>query len=260
MIESCFEQRSERSDRIAAHLAEQVLACRVVNDPFQHFHITGALPDDVYAEMRRSMPSRDAYEPLNIKRWKNAAGVSTRDRLDLSHGDIERIPEHMRQVWIDLTSALLSRSVQQAVYGVLREDIALRMNCTVAEVLQQESFPSVLLVRDFEDYQLKPHPDGGSRVVTAMFYLADDNSPTDLGTSLYRENAWWQRLAGKRFEEFDRFPFLPNSLGVFVVNDTLNRTSWHGRELISGPSIVRDSIIVSYLSDNRPDYASKHKY
>ena len=261
MGELLIEQRTERADRIALHLAERVRAAPVVNEPYQHFYVEGAFPDDVYREMRASMPARDAYKPLNLKRWKNAEGVSTRDRLDLSHGEIERIPESIRQIWADVTVALRAREVQQAMYAKTPEDIALRMKCPVDRVLEQPSYPSVLLVRDFEDYQLKPHPDGGSRVVTAMYYLADEDSPTDLGTSIYRENkSLLARVTGKRFEEVGRFPFLPNSLGVFVVNEGPERISWHGRELITGSNVVRDSIIVSYLNDNRPDYASKHQY
>lgn len=260
MSEIVLEQRTERADRIVARLAGQVRACAVVNTPFQHFHLTGALPDDVYADLRRSMPPRECYRPINIKRWKNAAGQSTRDRLALSDGEMDRVPEGVRQLWQDVTSALVSREVQQAVYGALKDDIALRLNCAPQEVLNRDAFASVLLVRDFEDYYLKSHPDGHPRVVTMMFYLADEGDPVDLGTSLYREKQFVNRLFGDRFEEVGRFPFLPNSAGTFAVNDRPDRRSWHGRELIKGASVVRDSIIVSYLSESRPDFGSKHNY
>ena len=260
MSELLLEQRTERAERIARHMAERMRACAATDLPFQHFHLAGVFPADVYDEMRRSMPPRDSYMPINIKRWKNAAGQSTRDRLALSDGEMGRVPENIRQLWEDVTAALTSRELQQAVYGVLRKDIALRLKCPVEGVLNQDSYASVLLVRDFEDYYLKPHPDGQPRVVTVMFYLADADSPTDLGTSLYREKPLINRLLGSRFEEVGRFPYLPNSVGVFAVNDTPERVSWHGREVIKGPSVVRDSIILSYLSESRPDFGSKHNY
>ena len=260
MSELLLEQRTERATRIARHMAERVRACVATDTPYQHFHLVGAFPDEVYAEIRRSMPPRESYRPINIKRWKNAAGQSTRDRLALSDGEMSRVPDTIRSLWEDITAALLSRDVQQAVYSVLQKDIALRLGRPVEDVLKQDAYASVLLVRDFEDYYLKPHPDGQPRVVTVMFYLADEGSPTDLGTSLYRENTLLSRLMGKRFEEIGRFPYLPNSVGVFAVNDTPGRTSWHGRELIVGPSVVRDSIILSYLSVSRPDFGSKHNY
>jgi hypothetical protein len=260
MSELLLEQRTERAERIARHMAERVRACVAADAPFQHFHLVGAFPDDVYAEIRRSMPPRDCYLPINIKRWKNSAGQSTRDRLALSDGEMGRVPETIRPLWEDVTAALVSRDLQQAVYSVLQTDIALRLKCPVGDVLRQDAYASVLLVRDFEDYYLKPHPDGQPRVVTVMFYLADPDSPTDLGTSLYRERPLLNRLLGNRFEEVGRFPYLPNSVGVFAVNDAPERVSWHGRELITGPSVVRDSIILSYLSESRPDFGSKHNY
>lgn len=260
MSELLLEQRSERAQRIALHMAERVRACAATDEPFQHFHLTGVFPEDVFAEMRRSMPPREAYLPINIKRWKNAAGQSTRDRLALSDGELARVPEAVRPIWEDVTAALTSRDLQQAVYSVLRRDIALRLKCAPEAVLDQYAYPSVLLVRDFEEYHLKPHPDGQPRVVTVMFYLPDDDSRPDLGTSLYREKSLINRLLGGRFEEVGRFPYLPNSVGVFAVNDAPGRTSWHGRELITGPAVVRDSIILSYLSERRPDFGSKHNY
>ena len=260
MSDLLLEQRTQRAERIARHMAERVRTCVATDAPYQHFHLVGAFPDEVYAEIRRSIPPRESYRPINIKRWKNAAGQSTRDRLALSDGEMSRVPDAIRSLWEDITAALVSRDVQQAVYSVLKKDIALRLGHPVEDVLKQDAYASVLLVRDFEDYYLKPQQDGQPRVVTVMFYLADEGSPTDLGTSLYRENALLSRLMGKRFEEIGRFPYLPNSVGVFAVNDTPGRTSWHGRELIVGPSVVRDSIILSYLSVCRPDFGSKHNY
>ena len=260
MSELLLEQRSERADRIARHMAERIRGCVPTDLPYQHFHLTGAFPDDIYAEMRRNMPPREAYLPINIKRWKNSAGQSTRDRLALSDGEMGRVPENIRAIWEDVTAALTSRELQQAFYSVLRKDIALRLKCPIDDVLEQYAYPSVLLVRDFEEYYLKPHPDGQPRVVTVMFYLADEDSPTDLGTSMYRQRPLISRLLGGRFEEVGNFPYLPNSVAVFAVNDTPERTSWHGRELITGPSTVRNSLILSYLSESRPDFGSKHNY
>ncbi|HEY8581047.1 MAG TPA: hypothetical protein VIL72_14250, partial [Beijerinckiaceae bacterium] len=253
--------RSPRAQRIVEHMVAAVEACVVENEPFQNFYFTRAFPDDVYAEMRARMPERARYLPLNIKRWKNAAGESTRDRLCLSEGEIERIAPQDQALWTDVTDALMAPELGRAVYRAMRRDVALRLGCSEEEAATQRlPYPSALLVRDFEEYKLKPHPDGQPRVVTMMFYLADEGAPTDLGTSLYREKPLLKRLLGDRFEEVKRFPFLPNSVGAFAVNDRPERTSWHGRELIEGAAVARDSIILSFLSEERPDFGKKHNY
>lgn len=255
-----LEKRAPLTQRIIDHFVSRIDASKPESEPFQHFFLTSIFPDDVYAEILRRLPSREHYLPLNIRRWKNAEGESTRDKLCLSAGEIDRINPEDRQFWSEITDALTSRELQQAVYYVLRDEVSRRLECAPDEVRERDPFTNVLLVRDFADYRIKPHPDGHPRVVTMMIYLADEKSPTDLGTSLYRERPLLNRLVGKRFEEAKRFPFLPNSAGAFVVNGNAHRRSWHGRELIEGPSVTRDSIIVSFMSEEGAENGIKHNY
>jgi hypothetical protein len=258
MTALALEKRTATAQRIVDHLIKRIESSAVVDEPFQHFVTESCFPDDVYAEMRRSLPHRQAYLPINIRRWKNAAGESTRDRLVLSEAEMKKIPANQRQIWEDVNAAFQAPEVHEAVYTALRKDVARRLDIAEEDVPKQKAYVSSMLVRDFEDYAIKPHPDGQPRVVTMMFYLADKNDPTDLGTSLYRERSFLSRIIGRRFEELKRFPFLPNSAGTFAVNDKPDRTSWHGRELIKGASTVRDSLIVAFLSKETPEFGSKH--
>lgn len=250
--------RSPLAERIAAHMTVRIASAQTTDEPYQHFWVGNIFPDDVYGEIRRRLPERDRYLPLNIRRWKNAAGQSTRDRLVLSEDEIARIAPEDQPFWVDVTTALMSRELQQAFYAKMTRDISVRLGCAPQDVLNQPAWHSILLVRDFEDYQLKPHPDGQPRVVTTMFYLPEDNSREDLGTSIYRRKPLMNRLFGDKFEEIGRFPYLANSVGVFAVNDAPERTSWHGREVIEGDSVVRDSIILAYLSKDAPEFGKKH--
>jgi hypothetical protein len=252
--------RTARTQAIIDHLVARLRTAEVKTHPFQNFFLTNAFPADVYASIRKSMPSRDCYRPLNLKQWKNAEGLSTRDRLGLSEGDISRIEPAHQALWTDVTRALEAPELLSAVMVAMKDDVALRLGCKPEDVAKYEATPDVILVRDFAEYKLKPHPDGQPRVVTMMFYLAEDGDPTDLGTSLYRERPLFERLIKGRFEEVDRFPFLPNSVGTFAVNQTPERTSWHGKELIVGKSIIRDSIILSILSQRRDRVGPKHAY
>jgi len=243
---------------IVSHLVDRVRSVEVENEPYQHFFVTDAFPSEVYGEIRRRLPARECYSPLNINRWKNASGQSTRDRLLLSGGEIDRIPVEDQSFWSTITAALTSKEFQLAVYDRFREDIAIRLECDPGEVLEKDAWATAMLVRDFEEYEIKPHPDGHPRVVTMMFYLAGEGTPTDLGTSVYQEKSSLSRLMGKRFEEVKRFPFLPNSASAFVVNDNQKRRSLHGREYIDGSNVVRDSIIVAWLYKEHAEFARKH--
>lgn len=239
-------------ERTVKHLVGRVAAAHVEAWPFQHFYVEGIFPDDVYPQITANLPPRSNYLPFNIKRWKNAQGESTRDRLCLSEGELDRIDDLHRPFWTSLTQALESDAFRRAVFAKLSADIAIRLGCREQAVLEQPAYPNVVLVRDFQDYRIKPHPDGQPRVVTMQFYLPVDGTPDDLGTSLYTKLSLAHRLVGRKFKEIKRFPFKPNSSYALAVNDCAERQSYHGRELITAGQAVRDSIIISWLSRKIP--------
>src|SRR5690349_5786003 len=118
-----MDQRTERAQRIVNHLVERFAKSEVVDEPFQHFATENAFPDDVYEEIRASLPGREAYLPINIKQWKNAAGQSTRDRILLSDAEMRKIPADKRQIWEDVKAALEAPEFQKVVYSSMRRDI-----------------------------------------------------------------------------------------------------------------------------------------
>jgi hypothetical protein len=235
-------------DRIVSHLVEQVGRANTESQPFQHFHIEQVFPQDIYEQILSNLPAKSCYRPFNIKRWKNDYGESTRDCLCLSEGELARIDQARRPFWESITRALESPVLQRAVYARLAEDIAIRLACDKADVLRREAFANVMLVRDYKDYRIKPHPDGQPRVVTMQIYLPRDGAATDLGTSLYTKQPLAYRFLGQSFKEAKRFPFKPNFGYAFAVNDCPQRQSFHGRELIAAKDTVRDSILMCWLS------------
>ena len=242
---------SERALDIASHMVGRIESCLTENHPFQHVYLENVFPDGIYAEIRKRLPIRDCYVPFNIKKHVNDRGESTRDMLFLSQGGLNQITEDDKEFWQDILEALHSSVLQQAIYQKFADDISIRLECDPLEVKNQESWVNTILVRDFENYELKPHPDGHPRVVTLMFYLAEDDSHQDLGTSLYKEVPLLKRPFYGRFKEIKRAPYRPNSCFAFAVNDSPLRRSWHGRELITAKNVIRDSIIVEWLYNAR---------
>lgn len=248
---------SRRAQQIVTHMAQQVSNATVEDAPFQHFYVAQVFPPDVYADILASLPDRNSYRPLNIKRWKNDKGESTRDQLFLSEGEVDRIDTTKRDLWEDLTAALESDELRRAVFAKFKDDVSLRLGCPPDEVLSRQMFPSVSLVRDFKDYKIKPHPDGQPRVITMQFYLPHDDTQIELGTSLYKKLPMAYRLLGRTFEEVKRFKFLPNSAYAFAVNDCETRQSYHGRETIGETTGARDSILVMWMSSPMA-FAARH--
>ena len=237
-------------DRTVKHLVERVRAAHVEAWPFQHFYVEDIFPDDVYRQIIANLPTKASYLPFNAKKWKNDQGESTRDRLCLSEGELGRIDDTRRPFWSSLNEALESDAFRRAVYAKLGGDIAIRLGCTEQAVPEQAAYPNIMLIRDYQDYRIKPHPDGQPRVVTMQFYLPGDGTPDDLGTSLYVKQPLPYRLVGRKYKEIKRFPFKPNSAYAIAVNDCPQRQSYHGRELITASQTARDSIIIAWLSRN----------
>jgi hypothetical protein len=237
-------------DRIVKQLVERVTDATVEAWPFQHFYMTNIFPDDIYQQIIANLPAKACYLPFNAKRWKNSQGESTRDRLCLTEGELGRIDNCRRPVWEAVTEALVSDNFRRAVYAKLAGDVAIRLGCPQGAVLEQSAYPNIMLIRDYQDYRIKPHPDGQPRVVTMQFYLPGSEGQDDLGTSLYVRQPFSHRLIGRKFKEIKRFAFKPNSAYAFAVNDCGARQSYHGRELITASQTTRDSILLTWNSRN----------
>jgi FkbM family methyltransferase len=88
----------------------------------------------------------------------------------------------------------------------------------------------LLLVRDLPGYQIPPHTDSLKKVVTALFYLAEDSSMEDEGTTVFipkKKGFTCKKGIHHRFEDFDKYktmPFKPNTMFAFARTDD----SFHG--------------------------------
>ena len=240
-------------DVIRNHLLAKLAQTPLEADPFCHVYMEGVFPADIYWKALQLLPEPRLYVPLNLRKWVRADGTSTRDQFYLAESNLARLPSEQAAFWGALKQATSSRAVKRAVFQKMAPDLALRFGIPEAEVSDIECVCEALLVRDTEDYRIKPHPDGLNKIVTMQCYLPADASTVDLGTSLFVRH---RRLIGSRFEEVKKFPFKPNSGYAFAVSELPGRTSWHGRERLSGFTGVRNTLMV--LFQKVPSYTG-HK-
>ena len=241
--------------KIIKHVVKKVESAAAAQDPYCHYYIENILPPDIYARMIDTLPDPGFYKPLNLKEWSRPNGESTRDRLFLSAEGLADVPDKTRDFWRSIARALTSEPLKRVIFAKLAKDIALRFDCSEAEVPDIKAYPRVVLMRDTEGYRIKPHPDGTNRIVTMLYYLPRDTSQEDLGTSVYVRQPWTKRMLGRPFKEVARFPFRPNSSCAFVVNRLRSKTSWHGRELLGADAGVRNLILCQYrVSDDEHSY------
>lgn len=236
------------AQRVVDHWKKVIPATDLRSEPFGHFCVENVFPDDVYQSILDLKLGSEHLKAINLKTWSRSDGTSTRDWLYLADEAYDALDPERRVFWATLSHALCSDVFRRLIYDKLKADIALRLAIDEDQVADAPTYVGAWLVRDTDGYRIKPHPDGHPRVVTIMFYLPEDDSRTDLGTSVYEEGSRFERLTGKRFKEVYRFPFKRNSMAVFAVNDLPGKRSLHGRELVE-TSGERNSILVSFEND-----------
>jgi hypothetical protein len=239
------------SDELRDHLIERLGSVPLEREPFCHIYIESIFPPELYQQVLLNLPPKELYFPLNLRKWVRPDGTSTRDQFYVTPEYLAKLPPAMASLWGTIAQAMSDEALKRAVFAKLAPDLADRFSVSEDQVPDIECVRDVLLVRDTEDYLIKPHPDGLNKIVTMQFYLPPDDSQLDLGTSLFTRQ---RGLLGAKFEEVKRFPFKPNSAYAFAVSDSDKRTSWHGREKLTGFTGVRNTMMVLFqqVSTARP--------
>jgi hypothetical protein len=234
--------------RVLTHMVSAVQRAEPCHEPYSHVYVENVFPDEVYDRILSGLPDPAYYTPLNLEQWSRPDGTSTRDRFFLAEKNIALLPDERAQLWRALTWVMSHPSLQKALFAKLAADLSLRFGIPPEQVTGIETFPRMLLLRDTEQYRIKPHPDGLETIVTMGFYLPADQSQVDLGTSVYVRRSVGEAVRSmSRFREVKRFPFRPNSAYAFAVNNRKDRISLHGVELVPGGVGIRNTILNRYV-------------
>jgi hypothetical protein len=236
-------RRAAGSTAIRDHIIAAVHAAPLEREPFCHIYMEGVIPAAFYAEMLRNLPAKDLYTPLNLRKWVRADGGSTRDQFYLTPENIAKLPRESAELWRSFVHAVSDGALKRAIFAKLAPDLADRFAMPEERVPDIDCVYEISLVRDTEDYRIKPHPDGLNKIVTMQCYLPENTDQIDLGTSLFVRH---RGLFGSTFEEVKKFPFKPNSGYAFPVSDSPTRASWHGRERLTGFTGVRNTLMVLF--------------
>ena len=235
------------------HLLDTVNSAHLEKDPFCHIYMEGVFPAGLYPALLRNLPPAGLYVPLNLRKWVRADGTSTRDQFHLTAENLSKLPQEGAALWRALVGAVVDGSLKRTLFSKLAPDLAQRFGVPEERVPDIECVYEILLVRDTEDYRIKPHPDGLNKIVTMQCYLPPDDSQLELGTSLFVRH---RGLLLSSFEEVKRFAFKPNSAYAFAVSESPQRTSWHGRERLSGFTGVRNTLMILFQQVSPRQYSA----
>lgn len=233
------------STEVLEHLLAEIASTPLHEEPYSHFYLDRAFPDAIYQQMLEYLPPASAYGGDNPRIHTREDGLITRNIISVSPPALAQLPEPQRSFWTEIGAALTSPRLKDAVFARLSRDLSRRFGISPERLTAITAYPKPALVKDLGGYEIKPHCDTNSKIVTMQFYLPCDSSQTDLGTAVYRLRLSKLLYAPReRFEKVKQFAFEPNSAYAFAVG----RRSWHGRETVPMASGERNSLMLIYYA------------
>ena len=215
--------------------------------PYAHFYLEQAFPNAVFRKMLEFLPVAGAYTADNPRIHTRDDGLVTRNVLSLSAPALAHLPDPQRSFWTEIADALTAPQLRQVVFARLSQDLRRRFRVSAEQLDSIPAYPKPALIKDLGGYEIAPHRDTRSKIVTMQFYLPEDMSKANLGTTVYRQRLF--RLKNlvsprNRFEIVKQFSFAPNSGYGFAVG----RRSWHGRDTVPMASGERNSLMLIYYA------------
>lgn len=228
------------------HLCAAIESVELSEWPYAHFYLNNVFPPEIFRRVLELMPPATAYAADNPRIHTREDGLVTRNIMSLS-GGLEHLEEPYRSFWSEIAAALMSTRLRQVVFAKLARDLSRRFRVSPNDLDSIPAYPKPALVKDLGGYEIAPHRDTRSKIVTMQFYLPADLSKADLGTAVYRQR--WLQLKNlvslrNRFETVKQFSFAPNSGYAFAVGPR----SWHGRGTVPMASGERDSLMLIYYA------------
>ncbi len=242
--------------RTLKHLVRQVEWTSAIDEPFSHMYLEEVLPQDVYEEMLGHLPDAERYRPAAERHHAAADAYFNRSMFALSRDNLAALPYGQQMLWTGVAAALTAPELKEAVYAKLSKDLAFRYGSNVGDVAKLAGHSRPTLYRETDGFEIPPHPDTRKKVVTMHLYLPAGYDQLDLGTALYRRKllGWPFGTWHNRFTKVKQFEFKPNSCYAFVVNNTLSKKSWHGRERLRDGAGVRDTLLNTFYDTPREGF------
>jgi hypothetical protein len=223
------------------HLVEKVLSMKLVTDPFLVFTADDILPTEVFHALRRSFPS-SKFE------FTTADGYLNRGTQRLDQKILQELilSEPAWGVFFSsVTSSEFLAALQRRLAPHLRKERGFKVYLPWISCMKKESrsslrgalelFSSLTIDSLGKGATIPPHRDASRKLITIMFYFADDDWKKEWGgdTLFFRckskeaERIWrqtkWRHLNGvpkdkvnefyDLFEEYQKAEFKSNGLG-----------------------------------------------
>jgi hypothetical protein len=235
------------SSDVRRHVIERLMSAPVRVHPFAHVYVESIFPDGVYAEMLARLPADAAY--TRLVDTGRVGGAYSPERLCLFPDKVghAEIPDTAaRAFWNGLFQSMVHDEFTRALIRKFEAQIVARFaGPAVPTGFQLRHRSEMFLMRDLTNYELGPHTDSPSKLISALFYLPFDDGAPDLGTSLYVPKARGAVCPGgphHSFELFERVATMPYRRNVLVAFPK-TAACFHGVERVARSNARRDVML-----------------
>jgi hypothetical protein len=211
------------------HLSYAIRNAPIREYPFPHCYLQDVFPSDYYEQIQRQLPA----DQFMLSNGDAGRGTQLKERfvLEMKSQYLQTLPEDNKRFWTEFSRWMLGERFRSCVLGKFTDVIERRFKGV--ENVEFES--DAVLVEDRTNHRMVPHTDHPRKALAMLFYLPRSESQAHLGTSIYlpKDRSFvcpgGPHHAPDGFDLLTTFPFLPNSLFMFVKTDN----SFHGVEPVN---------------------------
>ena len=187
------------------HIKHKIMNAQIHQYPYPHISINEIFPPEFYEEILENIPETSLYTPK-----PKYPGRKTKT-LD----DLEKLEKSKQKFWNDIIQLLRSEEFA----NILLEKFS----------VSKKGHSDLFIHKDLDDYEVTPHRDIRSKLITYLFYLAENSNGKNLGTYLLVPNNGQEieettkHLPWDQFKIVKEIEYLPNTFFAF----TPNKCSFH---------------------------------
>lgn len=212
------------------HVSEKIKNHMIESSPYQHMVVDDFFPQDFYQQiLKNKIPDNVLTSLKDYDRVKG--GYSDQRNILKLKSNMPFLDDPIREFWENL-----SKYINYHFRSLILQKFKLLNSSSL--------FSDLLYVKDTHEYQLGPHTDKTTKVITCLIYLPSDELLSKYGTSIYLPKDPEFKCPGGPHHKRDNFDiyktieFIPNRMFCFLKNDH----SFHGVEPVT-ENITRNLLI-----------------
>jgi len=195
---------------------------------FPHLYVRNIFPDEIYEQLLKNKPKHSVLP--TIQQLGFTSYYQPRKAFVLTHNGISKLNEEQHTFWSNFIEWMCGDEFKSIVISKFGQLITQRFADKNVNFYCNAKY-----LHDTKGYKLNPHTDSPEKVITLLFYLPDDDSLQQLGTSIYKpKNSNFVCEGGPHYNA-DKFNLYKTSkfLGYSMFCFFKTNNSFHGVEPVT---------------------------